>query len=45
MSKSKASIIARCIHRGSKSITDVDPEYRSIVEEQYELWYGKALAD
>ena len=44
MSKAKASILARCIHRGSKTIDDVDEQYRESVREQYLLLFGEELA-
>lgn len=43
MSKAKARILARCIHRGSKTIGDVDEQYRDIVREQYLLLFGEEL--
>ena len=44
MSKAKARIFARCIHRGSKTIDDVDEQYRANVREQYLLLFGEELA-
>ena len=44
MSKAKARILARCIHRGSKTIDDVDEQYRESVREQYLLLFGEELA-
>ena len=31
-------------HRGSKTIEDVDEQYRDIVKEQYLLLFGEELA-
>ena len=44
MTKAKARILARCIYRGSKTIDDVDEEYRNAVREQYLLLFGEELA-
>ena len=44
MTKAKARILARCIYRGSKTIEDVDEQYRSAVREQYLLLFGEELA-
>lgn len=44
MSKAKARILARCIHRGSKTIEDVDEQYRADVRGQYRLLFGEELA-
>ena len=43
MTKAKARILARCIHRGSKTIEDVDEQYRDIVREQYRRLGGEEL--
>lgn len=43
MSKAKARILARCIYRGSKTIDDIDEQYREDVREQYLLLFGKEL--
>lgn len=43
MTKAKARILARCIHRGSKTIEDVDEQYRAIVREQYLFLFGEEL--
>lgn len=43
MSKAKARILARCVYRGSKTIDDVDEQYRNIVREQYLLLFGEEL--
>lgn len=43
MSKAKERILARCIHRGSKTIEDVDEQYRNVVREQYLLLFGEEL--
>lgn len=43
MSKAKERILARCIHRGSKTIYDVDEQYRASVREQYLLLFGEEL--
>lgn len=43
MSAAKARIFARCIHRGSKTIDDVDEQYRANVREQYLLLFGEEL--
>lgn len=44
MTKAKARILSRCIRRGSKTIEDVDEQYRDIVKEQYLLLFGEELA-
>ena len=44
MSKAKERILARCIRRGSKTIDDVDENYRNAVREQYLLLLGEDLA-
>lgn len=44
MSKAKARIFARCIYRGSKTINDIDEQYRADVREQYLLLFGEELA-
>ena len=44
MTKAKARILARCIYRGSKTIEEVDEQYRDIVREQYFLLFGEELA-
>lgn len=44
MSKAKARILSRCIYRGSKTIEDVDEQYRDAVREQYLLLFGEELA-
>jgi hypothetical protein len=44
MTKAKARILARCIYRGSKTIEDVDEQYRADVKEQYLLLFGEELA-
>ena len=44
MTKAKARILARCIYRGSKTIDDVDEQYRNVVREQYLLLFGEELA-
>lgn len=44
MTKAKARILARCIYRGSKTIEDVEEQYRYIVKEQYLLLFGEELA-
>lgn len=41
MTKAKARILARCIYRGSKTIEDVDEQYRAVVREQYLLMFGE----
>ena len=43
MTKAKARILARCIHRGSKTIEDVDEQYRDAVREQYLLLLGEEM--
>lgn len=43
MTKAKARILARCIYRGSKTIEDIDEQYRDIVKEQYLLLFGEEL--
>lgn len=43
MSKAKARILARCVYRGSKTIDDVDEQYKNIVREQYLLLFGEEL--
>lgn len=43
MSRAKARILARCIYRGSKTIEDVDEQYRNIVREQCLLLFGEEL--
>lgn len=43
MTKAKARILARCIHRGSKTIDDVDEQHRNVVREQYLLLFGEEL--
>ncbi len=43
MSKAKVRILARCIHRGSKTIEDIDEQYRDAVREQYMLLFGEEL--
>lgn len=43
MSKAKARILARCIYRGSKTIDDIDEQYRADVGEQYLLLFGEEL--
>lgn len=44
MSKAKSRILARCIYRGSKTIDDIDEQYRNAVREQYLLLFGEELA-
>lgn len=44
MSKAKARILARCIYRGSKTIDEVDEQYRADVREQYLMLFGEELA-
>lgn len=44
MTKAKARILARCIYRGSKTIEDIDEQYRDAVREQYMLLFGEGLA-
>ena len=44
MTKAKARILARCIYRGSKTIDDIDEQYRDVVREQYLLLFGEELA-
>ena len=44
MTKAKARILARCIYRGSKTIDDIDEQYRNAVREQYFLLFGEELA-
>ena len=44
MTKAKARILARCIYRGSKTIDDIDEQYRNAVREQYLLLFGEELA-
>lgn len=44
MSKAKARILARCIYRGSKTIDDIDEQYRNAVREQHLLLFGEVLA-
>ena len=44
MSKAKARILARCICRGSKTINDINEQYRDAVREQYLLLFGEELA-
>lgn len=44
MSAAKARILARCIYRGSKTIEDVDEQYRADVREQYLMLFGEELA-
>lgn len=44
MTKAKARILARCIHRGSKFIEDVDEQYHDAVREQYLFLFGEELA-
>lgn len=39
MSKAKAKVWCRLIHKGEKTILDVDPEYRDLVRETYEELY------
>lgn len=43
MSKAKERILARCIYRRSKTIDDVDEQYRDAVREQYLLLFGEEL--
>ena len=43
MTKAKARIVARCIYRGSKTIDDIDEQYRDAVREQYLLLFGEEL--
>ena len=43
MSKAKDRILARCIYRGSKTIDDIDEQYREYVREQYLLLFGEEL--
>lgn len=43
MTKAKARILARCIYRGSKTIEDVDEQYRPDIREQYLLLFGEEL--
>ena len=44
MTKANARILARCIYRGSKTIDDIDEQYRDVVREQYLLLFGEELA-
>ena len=44
MTKAKARILARCIYRGTKTIDDVEEQYRGVVREQYLLLFGEELA-
>lgn len=44
MTKAKARILARCIYRGTKTIEDVEEQYRDVVREQYLLLFGEELA-
>ncbi len=44
MTKAKARILARCIYRGTKTIDDVEEQYRDVVREQYLLLFGEELA-
>ena len=43
MSKAKARILARCIYRGSKTIEDVEEQYRDTVREEYYLLFGEEI--
>lgn len=44
MTQAKARILARCIYRGTKTIEDVEEQYRDVVREQYLLLFGEELA-
>ena len=44
MTKAKARILARCIHRGYNTIEDIDEKYSDVVREQYLLLFGEELA-
>ena len=41
MTKAKAKIWCRLIHKGEKTINDVAEEYRDFVREVYEELYGE----
>lgn len=43
MSKAKAKIWARLIHKGEKTILYVPEEYRELVAEVYEELYGEPI--
>lgn len=43
MTKNKARIWCRLIHKGEKTIEDVPEEYRELVAETYEELYGEPI--
>jgi len=43
MTKAKAKIWCRLIHKGDKTILDVPEEYRNLVSETYEEMYGEPI--
>ena len=45
MSRAKAKIWARLIHKGEKTINDVPAEYRDLVREVYEELYGEPIPE